>query len=261
MCKIRSLDRCMARDPRDGPLRNSKMNETIRLTTTQALVRYVAALRADTGHGVMPLFGGVFAIFGHGNVAGRGEGLCRHRDELPTYRAHNERAMTLALPQDVQTMAYDFPRDFFAPSTIVFRAPPPAPTEVARAAAVLREAKQPMLIAGGGVLYGLAGSALRAFANKHGVPVAETQAGKGALPWDHPLQLGAIGVTGSPAANSLARAADVVLAVGTRLQDFTTGSHSLFAQAKLVNLNVNAFDALKWRSVELIADAKPGLAQ
>src|SRR5207244_1828695 len=168
--------------------------------------------------------------------------------------------VTLALPQDVQTMAYDFPRDFFAPSTIVFRAPPPAPTEVARAAAVLREAKQPMLIAGGGVLYGLAGSALRAFADKHGVPVAETQAGKGALPWDHPLQLGAIGVTGSPAANSLARAADVVLAVGTRLQDFTTGSHSLGAQARLVAINVNAFDAVKWRATPMIADAQIGLA-
>jgi 3D-(3,5/4)-trihydroxycyclohexane-1,2-dione acylhydrolase (decyclizing) len=101
---------------------------------------------------------------------------------------------------------------------------------------------------------------LRAFVETHAVPVAETQAGKGALPWDHPLQQGAIGVTGSPAANALAREADVVLAVGTRLSDFTTGSHSLFAQARLVNLNVNAFDALKWRSVELIADAKAGLA-
>src|SRR5881397_3228641 len=96
MCKIRSLGRCMARDPRDGPPRKSKMSETIRLTTTQALVRYVAALRADTGHGVMPLFGGVFAIFGHGNVAGMGEALYRHRDELPTYRAHNEQAMAHA---------------------------------------------------------------------------------------------------------------------------------------------------------------------
>ena len=92
------------------------------------------------------------------------------------------------------------------------------------------------------------------------MPVAETQAGKGALPWDHPLQLGAIGVTGSPAANALAAEADVVLAVGTRLSDFTTGSHSLFAQARLVNLNVNAFDARKWRGVELIADAGSGLA-
>ncbi len=114
----------------------------------------------------------------------------------------------------------------------------------------MRNARRPLLIAGGGVLYGLAGAALAAFAEKHGVPVAETQGGKGALAWDHPLQLGAIGVTGSPAANELARDADLVLAVGTRLQDFTTGSHSMFGGAKLVNLNVNVFDALKWRGVD-----------
>src|SRR5205814_4981135 len=121
-------------------------------------------------------------------------------------------------------------------------------------------AKRPLIIAGGGVLYGLATDALRAFAEAHGVPVAETQAGKGALPWDHPLQQGAIGVTGSPAANALARDADIVLAVGTRLSDFTTGSHSLFSRAALVSLNVNVFDALKWRATELVADAKVGLA-
>ena len=91
------------------------------------------------------------------------------------------------------------------------------------------------------MLYGQAGAALRAFAERHGIPVAETQAGKSSLPWDHPLQLGAIGVTGSPAANALASEADLVLAVGTRLQDFTTGSNSLFARAELVSLNVNAF--------------------
>src|SRR5438552_12772659 len=353
------------------------MSGTVRLTMAQALVRYLAALRAETGLpglGTAPLFGGVFAIFGHGNVAGVGEALYRHRTELPTYRAHNEQAMahaaiayakahmrrrlmacttsigpgatnlvtaaalahvnrlpvlflpgdifasrapdpvlqqvedfhdtagsandclrpvsryfdrimrpeqlltalphaiavltdpaqcgpaTLALPQDVQTMAYDYPETFFEPKTIVFEAARPDERELARAAAILRGAKRPLLIAGGGVLYGLGTHALAAFADAHDVPVAETQAGKGALPWDHPLQQGAIGVTGSPAANALAREADVVLAVGTRLSDFTTGSHSLFAQAKLVNLNVNAFDALKWRSVELIADAKAGLA-
>jgi 3D-(3,5/4)-trihydroxycyclohexane-1,2-dione acylhydrolase (decyclizing) len=157
-------------------------------------------------------------------------------------------------------MAYEYPEIFFAPAPIVFPAPLPDEAELARAAAVLREAKRPLLIAGGGVLYGLATEALRAFAETHTVPVAETQAGKGALPWDHPLQQGAVGVTGSPAANALAREADVVLAVGTRLSDFTTGSHSLFAQARLVNLNANAFDAQKWRAVELIADAKAGLA-
>lgn len=346
---------------------------TVRLTTAQALVRYLAALHTDSGDGRVPLFGGVFAIFGHGNVAGIGEALFRHREALPTYRAHNEQAMahaaiayakahmrrrmmacttsigpgatnlvtaaalahvnrlpvlflpgdvfmsrapdpalqqvedfhdggvsandcfkpvsryfdriaypeqlltalpraihvltdpalcgpvTLALPQDVQTMAYDFPEDFFSPSAIVFRAPPPMEAELARTVAVLRESKRPLIVAGGGVLYGLASEALRAFADTHGVPVAETQAGKGALPWDHPLQLGAIGVTGSTAANALAREADVVLAIGTRLQDFTTGSHSLATQARLVSLNVNVFDALKWRGVELLADARLGL--
>jgi 3D-(3,5/4)-trihydroxycyclohexane-1,2-dione acylhydrolase (decyclizing) len=167
--------------------------------------------------------------------------------------------VTLALPQDVQTIACDYPEEFFAPATIVFRAQPPGDAELSRAAALLRNARRPLLIAGGGVLYGLAGAALAAFAEKHGVPVAETQGGKGALRWDHPLQLGAIGVTGSPAANDLSRAADLVLAVGTRLTDFTTGSHSMFGGAKLVNLNVNVFDALKWHGVDLVGDAGLGL--
>src|SRR5215472_13017697 len=278
---------------------------TVRLTVAQALVRYLAALRADTGlpgGATAQLFGGVFAIFGHGNVAGLGEALYRHRAELPTYRAHNEQAMahtaiayakahmrrrmmacttsigpgatnmvtaaalahvnrlpvlllpgdifvsrapdpvlqqvedfqdggvsandcfkpvsryfdrimhpeqlltalprairvltdpalcgpvTLALPQDVQTFAYDFPESFFAPETILFHAPPPDEAALARAAALVRSAKRPLIIAGGGVLYGLATDTLRAFVEAHRVPVAETQAGKGSLPWDHPLQ-------------------------------------------------------------------------
>jgi len=167
--------------------------------------------------------------------------------------------VTLALPQDVQTIACDYPEEFFAPATIVFRAQPPNEAELARAAGLLRHARRPLLIAGGGVLYGLAAPALAAFAERHGVPVAETQAGKGALRWDHPLQLGAIGVTGSTAASDLARDADLVLAVGTRLTDFTTGSHSMFGGAKLVNLNVNAFDAVKWHGVALVGDAGLGL--
>ena len=345
----------------------------VRLTTAQALVRYLAALHTGSGNAKVRLFGGVFAIFGHGNVAGIGEALFGHRDTLPTYRAHNEQAMahaaiayakahmrrrmmacttsigpgatnmitaaalahvnrlpvlflpgdvfisrapdpalqqvedfhdggvsandcfkpvsryfdriaypehlltalpraigvltdaalcgpvTLALPQDVQTMAYDFPEDFFAPSAVLFRALPPAQAELARAVAAMRASKRPLIVAGGGVLYAQASEALRAFAEAHRVPVAETQAGKGALAWDHPLQLGAMGVTGSTAANALAREADVVLAIGTRLQDFTTGSHSLATQARLVSLNVNVFDALKWRGVELVADARLGL--
>jgi 3D-(3,5/4)-trihydroxycyclohexane-1,2-dione acylhydrolase (decyclizing) len=339
----------------------------------QALVRHLATLRAETPEGLVPLFGGVWAIFGHGNVAGVGEALFRYRKELPTFRAHNEQAMahaaiayakahfrrrmmacttsigpgatnlvtaaalahvnrlpvlllpgdifvsrapdpvlqqvedfhdggvsandclkpvsryfdrivrpeqllsalpraihvltdpalcgpvTLALPQDVQTMAYEYPEAFFAPQTVIFRAPPPAASELERAAATLRESKRPLIIAGGGVLYAHASGALRTFAETHGVPVAETQAGKGALAWDHPQQQSAIGVTGSTAANALAAQADAVIAVGTRLQDFMTGSHSLFPQAKLLSVNVNTFDALKGRGIELIADAKVGL--
>ena len=169
--------------------------------------------------------------------------------------------VTLAMPQDVQTAAYDFPEDFFSPPTVLFRERAPARSDVERATAVLRTAKRPLIVAGGGVLYGLATDALRAFVEAHAVPVAETQAGKGALAWDHPLQQGAIGVTGSPAANALASAADAVLAVGTRLQDFTTGSHTMWTQAKLVSLNVNGFDALKQRGVEVLADAKSGLSE
>jgi 3D-(3,5/4)-trihydroxycyclohexane-1,2-dione acylhydrolase (decyclizing) len=348
------------------------MGRTIRLTVAQALVRYLAALRTDLDGG-LPLFGGVFAIFGHGNVAGIGEALYQVREQLPTYRAHNEQAMalaaiayakanmrrrmmacttsigpgatnmltaaavahvnrlpvlllpgdifvsrapdpvlqqvedfhdggvsandcfrpvsryfdrivhpeqlltalpraihvltdpalcgpaTLAMPQDVQPMAYDWPEDFFSPQKVTLRAVPPAPAQLREAAAALKNAKRPLIIAGGGVLYGEATDVLRDFADSHGVPVAETQAGKGALRWDHPLQLGSIGVTGSTAANAMALEADLVLAAGTRLQDFTTGSHSLFTGAKLMNLNVNGLDAIKLRGLALQADARSGL--
>ncbi len=349
------------------------MSKTIRLTMAQALVRYLAAQRVETAAGTVPLFGGVFAIFGHGNVSGIGEALYQHRGDLPTFRAHNEQGMahaaiayakahmrrrmmacttsigpgatnlvtaaalahvnrlpvlllpgdvfvsrapdpvlqqvedfqdgtvsandclrpvsryfdrmvrpeqlltalpralhvltdpalcgpvTLALPQDVQTMAYDYPEALFAPNVVAFRAPPATSDELARAREILCAARRPLLIAGGGALYSLADDALRRFVDAHGVPVAETQAGKGALAWDHPLQAGALGVSGSPAANALASEADVVIAVGTRLQDFMTGSHSLFPQARLVSINVNAFDALKWRGAAVCADAGAGL--
>jgi len=342
----------------------------MRLTAAQALARYLAALRRDDD---VALFGGVFAIFGHGNVAGLGEALYAVREKLPTYRAHNEQAMahaaiaygkahmrrrmmacttsigpgatnlvtaaalahvnrlpvlflpgdifitrapdpvlqqvedfqdgtvsandcfrpvsryfdriahpaqlltalpravevltdpalcgpvTLAFPQDVQTMAYDFPAQFLTPPPIRFEAPPPDAAALAATVTILRAAKRPLIVAGGGVLYGLATDALRAFAEAHGIPVAETQAGKGALPWDHPMQQGSIGVTGSPAANGLARDCDVVIGVGTRLSDFTTGSHSMFAEAKLVNVNVNPLDASKWNGRALRADARLAL--
>jgi len=349
------------------------MSETVQLTMAQALVRYLATLRADGDDGEVPLFGGVFAIFGHGNVAGMGEALYAHRDVLTTYRAHNEQAMahaaiayakahmrrrmmacttsigpgatnmvtaaalahvnrlpvlllpgdifitrapdpvlqqvedfqdgtvsandcfrpvsryfdriahpaqlltalprairaltdpalcgpvTLALPQDVQAMAYDYPADFFAPALVRFEGPAPIAAELAAVVSVLRTAKRPLIVAGGGVLYAGAAAALRSFAELHGVPVGETQAGKGALAWNHRLQTGSIGVTGSSAANALAGDADVVIAVGTRLQDFTTGSHSMFGDARLVSVNVNRFDALKWRGVPLCADAATAL--
>jgi 3D-(3,5/4)-trihydroxycyclohexane-1,2-dione acylhydrolase (decyclizing) len=167
----------------------------------------------------------------------------------------------LALPQDVQTHAFDCPEDFLQPAMIRFRRPAADSHELAQAAALLRSAQRPLIIAGGGVLYSQAWDALRAFAEQHGIPVAETQAGKSSLPWDHALNLGAVGVTGSPAANALAAQADVVLAIGSRLQDFTTGSHSLFTGARLISLNVQPFDAGKWRSLPLVADARSGLTQ
>ncbi|MFM2068289.1 MAG: hypothetical protein RLZZ584_3198 [Pseudomonadota bacterium] len=353
---------------------------TVRLTVSQALVRYLAALQAEVTQPdgrteVLPYFGGVFAIFGHGNVAGLGEALQAERERLPTYRAHNEQGMAnaaiafakthlrqramavtssigpgatnmvtsaalahvgrlpllllpgdifnsrlpdpvlqqiesfeqgdvsandcfrpvtryfdrittpeqllvalpramavmtdpaqcgpvcLALPQDVQTFAWDWPEDFFQPALIRFRRPPAEARELAAAAGLLKSAKKPLIVAGGGVLYSQAWGALKAFADTHGVPVAESQAGKGSLAWDHPLNLGAIGVTGSPAANRLAEQCDVVLAVGTRLQDFTTGSHALFGHAKLLSLNVQPFDAGKKRGQALVADARDGLGQ
>ena len=350
------------------------MRPTVRLTMAQALVRYLAAqqVRDDNGQAV-PLFGGVFAIFGHGNVAGLGEALHQHREVLPTYRAHNEQGManaaiayakahmrrrmmavtssigpgatnletsaalahvnrlpvlllpgdifvsrapdpvlqqledfsdgtasvndclrpvsryfdrivkpeqllsalpralrvltdpalcgpvTLALPQDVQTEAYDWPESFFAPRVHAFRATPPCDDEVAAASAAVKAARRPVLIAGGGVLYSHASSALLRFVEAHGVPIAETQAGKGALPWDHPLQLGPAGVCGSTAANALLAEADLVLVVGTRLQDFTTGSNTLFAEAQIVAINVNGYDTLKGGGLEVLADARRGL--
>ncbi len=346
---------------------------SVRLTAAQAMVRYLAALRCVVDGVEVPLFGGAFAIFGHGNVAGLGEALHAHRERLPTYRAHNEQAMahaaiayakahfrrrmmvcttsigpgatnlvtaaalahvnrlpvllvpgdvfasrapdpvlqqvedftdgtvtandclrpvsryfdrimrpeqlltalpraihvltdpalcgpvTLAFPQDVQTQAYDYPERFFEPAPVSWRTPAPDADALGRAAGLLRAARRPLVVAGGGVLYSGAAAALRDFAERHGVPVTETQAGKGALPWDHPLQLGAAGVTGSTASAQLGAEADLVLAVGTRLQDFTTGSHAHFTRAARIHLNVNGMDALKWHAIPLVGDARLGL--
>ncbi len=166
----------------------------------------------------------------------------------------------LALPQDVQAMAFDCPASFLRPAPLRIRRPAPDARELATATELLCAAKRPLVVAGGGVLYSRAAATLAAWATAHGVPVAETQAGKGALAWDHALNVGAIGVTGSPAANALAVEADLVIAIGTRLQDFTTGSHTLFAKAKLLSINVQAFDAAKWGGAAVVADARVVMA-
>jgi len=348
---------------------------TLRLTMAQALVRFLAAQRGEVDGRELPLFAGVFAIFGHGNVAGLGEALYGAREQLPTLRAHNEQGMalaavafakqlrrrrmmactssigpgatnmvtaaavayanrlpvlllpgdvfagrrpdpvlqqiesfsdptqsvndcfrpvsrwwdritrpeqilqslpqalrvltdpaecgpvTLALPQDVQTEAFDYPEDFFRPRLWRLRRSPPDPVQLAEAAAALAHAKAPLLIAGGGVHYSIAEETLAGFAERHGIPVAETQAGKGAIPWNHPAAVGAIGVTGASSANALAAEADVILAVGTRLADFTTASRSLFQNpgAALIQLNAASFDAAKHGALPVISDAKAGL--
>jgi 3D-(3,5/4)-trihydroxycyclohexane-1,2-dione acylhydrolase (decyclizing) len=349
---------------------------TLRLTMAQALVRYLAAQHVEIDGARRKIFAGVWAIFGHGNVAGLGEALAAHRTELPTYRAHNEQAMalaaigfakamrrrrimactssigpgatnmvtaaalalvdrlpvlllpgdvfasrrpdpvlqqveafadgtvsandcfrpvsryfdritrpeqilaalpralsvltdpaecgpvTLALCQDTQAEAFDYPETFFAPRTWRIRRPRPDDAELAEAAATLCSASAPLIIAGGGVHYAEATEALDRFATAHAIPVAETQAGKSALAHGHACNLGAIGVTGTAAANQAAAEADVILAVGTRMQDFTTGSWALFRNParKFIALNVQAFDAGKRHMQPLVADAREGLA-
>jgi 3D-(3,5/4)-trihydroxycyclohexane-1,2-dione acylhydrolase (decyclizing) len=346
---------------------------SLRLTAAEATVRFLAAQQTEVEGRLVPLFGGVWAIFGHGNVAGLGPALHAHRRALPTFRAHNEQAMahaaiafaktharrrmmacttsvgpgatnmvtaaalahvnrlpvlflpgdvfasrrpdpvlqqveafgdatvsandcfrpvsrffdrimrpeqllaalpaalrvltdpaecgpvTLAFPQDVQTEAMDWPSEFFRKRVWRVRAPEPDATELKDAVAALRAAKRPLIVAGGGAKYSGAEAALGDFAQRHGVPVAETQAGKGSLAWNHPWNAGAIGVTGGASANALAQQADLVLAVGTRLQDFTTGSRALFGKAALLGLNVVAFDAFKHGARPLVADAARGL--
>ena len=362
----------------EGATTPAAHGQTVRITAAQALVRYLAAQRVASEDGTgrtEPLFGGVFAIFGHGNVAAMGDALYQHRHDLPTLRAHNEQAMahsaiayakahfrrrmmavttsigpgatnlvtaaalahvnrlpvlllpgdifvsrapdpvlqqiedfhdggvsandtlkpvsryfdrivhpaqllsalpralrvltdaalcgpvTLALPQDVQAAAYDYPVEFFTPRLVAFHTPAPSRVEIDAALTLLQRAKRPLIVAGGGVLYAHASSALQTLATSHGIPVAETQAGKGSLPWDDPLNLGALGVTGSHAANALARGADCVLAVGTRLSDFTTGSNSLFPHARVIAINANGFDAGKHGALTVQADARLALTE
>lgn len=349
--------------------------KTVRLTMAQAVARFMTAQKTVIDGETVPIFGGVWAIFGHGNVAGVGEALHAVKDVLPTYRGQNEQSMahaaiayakasfrrrfmactssigpgalnmvtaaalahvnrlpvlllpgdvfanrlpdpvlqqvedfgdgtvsandcfrpvsryfdritrpeqiipalrramqvltdpaecgpvTLSLCQDVQAEAYDYPENFFAEKIWVPRRIMPDADEFAEAASALRRAEKPVIIAGGGVLYSQASDSLAAFAEAHGIPVMETQAGKSALPHDHDLNMGSIGVTGSSAANALAEEADLVLAVGTRLQDFTTGSWALFKNdgLRIVGLNVQVFDAMKHDALPLVADARVGL--
>src|SRR5450432_1113394 len=349
--------------------------KTIRLTAAQATVRFLSQQMTEVDGRKVQLFGGVFAILSHGNVAGLGEALYGVRDVLPTYRSHNEQAMalsavayakasrrrrmmvctssigpgatnmitgaavasvnrlpvlflpgdvfanrrpdpvlqqvedfgdgtisvndcfkpvsryfdrivrpeqivpalsraiavltdpaecgpvTLAICQDVQTEAYDYPESFFEERMHRPRRPGPDAQELSDAVAALRAARKPLVISGGGVLYSEAEKELLAFCAKRGVPMTETQAGKSAIPVDHPLSLGSIGVTGTSAANKAAEEADVILAVGTRLADFMTGSWALFQNPsrRFIGLNVQPFDAAKHRALPLVADARAGL--
>lgn len=171
--------------------------------------------------------------------------------------------VTLAFPQDVQAEAFDWPVAFFAEKVWTRRLPQPEPAELAQVAALLATAQNPVIVAGGGVHYAHATEALRAFAQKHQIPVVETQAGKSSLPWDNAQNFGAIGVTGTASANAVCAQADVVFGVGTRFQDFTTGSWALFSQPnrKLISLNVQAYDAMKHGALPLCCDAEVGLQQ
>ncbi|MEN8235088.1 MAG: 3D-(3,5/4)-trihydroxycyclohexane-1,2-dione acylhydrolase (decyclizing) [Actinomycetota bacterium] len=344
---------------------------TVRLTTGQAIVRWVIAQRTEIDGVEVPLFPGVFGIFGHGNVVSLAEALSGVQDALPTWRGHNEQSMALAavafakakhrrqimiatssvgpgstnmvtaaavahanrlplllisgdtfqhrivdpvlqqiedfgspsttvsdafrpvtrfwdritrpeqiiqalpqalgimldpadcgpayigLPQDVAAEAYDFPIPFFDKTLHHIRRPGPDTREVAAAAAALSTAEKPLLIAGGGVHYSGAVEKLAAFAVARGIPVVETVAGKSTLIDDHPNYAGPLGVTGSTSANALAADADVVVAVGTRLQDFTTGSWSVFRnpRLRLISINVGRFDAAKHNAVSVVGDA------
>lgn len=349
--------------------------ETIRLTTAQAIVRWLLAQRTVIDGEEVALFAGAFGIFGHGNVTCLAEALEPVQDDLPMWRGHNEQSMALAavayakamrgrrimivtssigpgctnmvtaaavahadrlplllfsgdtfqhrvvdpalqqvevfenptvtvcdtfkpvsrywdrisrpeqivqslpqalavmldpatrgpaffaLPQDIQAEAYDYPAKFFEPMVHYIRRPGPDPRDIDAAAAILSGATKPIIIAGGGVHYSGAVETLTDFARRRGIPVVETVAGKATLVHDHPNYAGPIGVTGSTAANAVAEDADIVLAVGTRLQDFTTGSWAVFKNPNLriVSINTARWDAHKQQAQAVIGDAKVSL--
>ncbi|MEP0321996.1 MAG: 3D-(3,5/4)-trihydroxycyclohexane-1,2-dione acylhydrolase (decyclizing) [Nitratireductor sp.] len=350
--------------------------KTVRLTMAQALVRYLTAQKIVIDHEEVPLFGGVFAIFGHGNVTCLGEALEPVRDVLPTWRGQNEQSMALAaigytkmkkrrqimvslssigpgatnmvtaaavamanrlpllvlagdtfasripdpvlqqverfddptisvndcfkpvvrywdrisrpeqiigslpqavatmldpatcgpafigLAQDAQAEAYDYPEAFFAETVHRIPRARPDADSIREAVSLLRKAKKPLIIAGGGVHWSLANDAVGAFAEKHNVPVAETINGRTSLVHDHPMNVGPVGINGSTSGNALAREADVILAVGTRLQDFVTASWTLFPEsAQIIGLNAARFDAAKHRSLAVVGDALVGIEE
>jgi 3D-(3,5/4)-trihydroxycyclohexane-1,2-dione acylhydrolase (decyclizing) len=171
-------------------------------------------------------------------------------------------AATLCLPQDVQAEAFDFPVELFARRVWHVARPVPEPAALERAVAAIRASKRPLVVAGGGVIYAGASEQLRAFAEATGIPVSDTQAGKGAINFDHRMAVGGVGSTGNTAANTIAREADLVIGIGTRYSDFTTASHTIFANpdVRFVNINVMAFDAAKHAATMVVADAKPALA-
>ncbi len=349
-------------------------DETVRLTTAQAIVRFLANQFIEIDGQEWRLCGGGFGIFGHGNVTCLGEALYDLQEDLPLYRGQNEQSMGFAaagyakqwlrqrfmfctasagpgtanlltasalahanrlpmlmlcgdifltrlpdpvlqqlehygnpamglndafkpvsrywdrithpaqiiqslpaaiatmldpadcgpaflgLPQDVQGWAYDYPLELFAKKVHRIRRQAPDTNEIADAAALLKAAERPMLIAGGGVQYSRAVAELTAFAEAHQIPVVETIAGRANLLAEHPLNIGPIGVTGSDSANAIAEKADVIVAVGTRLQDFTTGSWTAFDKgAKFISLNAARHDATKHLSLPVVGDAKLGL--
>ncbi len=170
-------------------------------------------------------------------------------------------AVTLSIPQDVQAEAYDYPAEFFEKRVHAIERAPLSKRALQEALEALKQTQKPLIVAGGGVHYSLATETLREFAEKFSIPVAETQGGKSALAWDHPMNVGGIGVTGSKAANLLAKEADLILAVGTRLGDFTTASKQAFANpdVQILSLNVAPLDGYKMGGIPLRADAKEGL--
>lgn len=215
-----------------------------------------------------------FTSFGQ-TVTDAFRGVCHYFDrierpeQLLTAAIHAMRVLTdpadtgavcLAMPQDVEGEAYDYPVSFFRKRVWHMDRRPMTESQAARAAQLIRASKRPLVILGGGVRYSGAGDALLAFCESTGIPFAETQAGKGTLSWQHPLNLGGIGVTGGQAANRIAPDCDTVIAVGTRLTDFTTCSKWLFGEyTKFLSLNICPFDAVKMDSEPVICDAREGL--